>query len=531
MNKEELITRFYSGIPIILLIAAAIIFWGYKMTKPANPPRITVNQSLPSRFWVILTCSVILLCYLLYGYVVSLAWLRIDEISIFAVTGQLGFSERVAEGWGRYIHWVSRAGELLMYAVGLSQNRWEMWITIVPAIALTPLAMWAVVRPSRFSSNPENTLFSLRGIVFYVAVFSLCLIASDTSEWRTQACYAAGCNYAMLHAVFIYIMSYFRTDQVNVRNSFWACIGAFLLGLLAGWSTEAITVIMVPLLLTYTAYMAWKHRHILPLRTYCALAGMVCGAYMLFSSPALTLRSEQTRSSVSAFVNSMSPEQLQSWLNNLTDADVLKLQGSGSIISLSDIPLFDHVYFIPFASERMWECCQYGMIAFIILVVLYAVTKRQGIAKTLILSLGFVALGWLCSYSYLASCIPTKMSYTPACYMIVIACAFLIWRLKYIVDASGVAVAVSGLTTILIMPSAVEAYHYKKFDKERFKYIERQAAAGVQHIVLKNVVPKKPKDEMRLLRVNDITNDPKYYRNSSLKSLYRVKSIRQEPVK
>lgn len=473
----------------------------------------------------------ILLCYLLYGYVVSLAWLRHDELRVFCVTSNQGFCEGISNAWQRYLHWVSRVGELFMYSVGLSQNRWEMWITVVPAITLTPLAMWAVIRPSRLSPTPGNTIFSLRGIVFYLAVFCLCLIGADTSDWRTQTCYAGGCNYSVFHVIFIYVLSYFRTDQENVRNSFWVCLSTFLLGLLAGWSTEAITVIMVPLLLAYTAFMAWKHRNILPLRTYSALAGMVCGAYMLFASPALHLRSENTSASVRSFVNSMSPEQLQNWLQNLTHSDVLKLKGSAAIISLSDLPLFDHVYFVPFASERMWECCQYGMIAFIILVVLYAVTKRQGIAKTLILSLGFVALGWLCSYSYLASCIPTKMSYTPACYMIVIACAFLIWRLKYIVDASGVAVAILGLTSVLILPSAVEAYHYKKYRKVRFKLIEQQVAAGAQDIVIKNVVPKKPKDKMNLIRVNDITNHPKDYRNRALKDFYRVKSIRQEPVK
>lgn len=473
----------------------------------------------------------ILLCYLLYGYVVSLAWLRLDELPVFCVTSNQGFCEGISYAWQRYLLWVSRVGELFMYSVGLSQNRWEMWITVVPAIALTPLAMWTVIRPSRLSPTPGNTIFSLRGIVFYLAVFCLCLIGADSIDWRTQTCYAGGCNYSVFHAIFIYVLSFFRTDQVNVRNSIWVCLSTFLLGLLAGWSTEAITVIMVPLLLAYTAFMAWKHRNILPLRTYSALAGMVCGAYMLFAAPALHLRSENTSASVRSFVNSMSPEQLQNWLENLTSTEVLKLRGSAWIISLSDIPLLDHIYFVPFASELMWECCQYGMITFIVLAALYAVTKRQEISKPLMTSLAFVALGWLCSYSYLASCIPTKMSYTPACYMVVMACAFLMWRIRYTVDAAVVSGAILGLTSVLILPSAVEAYHYKKYRKVRFKLIEQQVAAGAQDIVIKNVVPKKPKDKMNLIRVNDITNNPKDYRNRALKDFYRVKSIRQKPVK
>lgn len=531
MPKEELISRFYSGIPIVLLVAAAIIFWGYKMTQPDTPSLITVNQSLPCRFWVILTCSVILICYLLYGYLVSLAWLRLDELGVYGNVGVLSLSERFRFAWDNYLNFVSRFGQLIRNTVGISQNRWEMWITVVPAVVLTPLAMWAVIRPSRLTPHQASTIFSLRGVMFYLAIFSLCLIGSYTKNWFCQSEYAAGCNYLTIHVIFLYILSYFRTDQVNKRNSIWVCLGAFILGLLAGWSTEAITVVMLPLLLAYTAFMAWKHRHILPLRTYSALAGMVCGAYMLFASPALYLRSDKTSSTVSSFVNSMTPDQLQNWLENLTSTEVLKLRGFAYIISLADIPLLDHIYFIPFASERMWECAQNSMIAFIILALLYAATQRQGILKPLLMALGFVGVGWLCSYSYLASCIPQEISYTPSCYMVIVGCAFLLWRLKFKVDTVVVAAIITICAFITILPSAIEAQQYKKYEKARFAYIEQQAAAGVQDIVIKNAVPKKPADKMGLLRVNDITGNPKDYRNAGVAKYHHVKSIRQAPVK
>ena len=78
---------------------------------------------------------------------------------------------------------------------------------------------------------------------------------------------------------------------------------------------------------------------------------------------------------------------------------------------------------------------------------------------------------------------------------------------------------------LLLLPPAIEAHHYKKYEHEKFAEIERQKAAGAKHVVLYRTWPSPPKDALGMICSMELGPDPEQYPNSSARNYYGVDGI------
>lgn len=118
-----------------------------------------------------------------------------------------------------------------------------------------------------------------------------------------------------------------------------------------------MTVTMLPLLTIWVFYNLLSKKSLLPTCSYWGYVGFLWGAMALFGSPALASRAIKESATNAVQIGEMTSEQLDVFLQHLGWGSVNSLAGCGGVVTLSEIPLLKHYYFLPFLGVRFWECC------------------------------------------------------------------------------------------------------------------------------------------------------------------------------
>lgn len=458
--------------------------------------------------------------YVLMSMLLYSSWVKGDDWAFINMSEDVSLYSRYRTALHRYLTWVSRGGEFYGTLIGLSFNRWQNWFFVPLVSVFAPFAFFAMVK------RPGDTIYSRTGVLFYISIFFLCLLGVNLPVWRNYWCYAAAVNYLFPTVLTVWFLSYYRTDRGAIYSKKTQCLALFVLGLLSGWGTECMTVTVLPLLSVWVFYNLLRKNR-LPLSSYWGYVGFLAGAFLLFASPALSMRNKQVTESLQGFVSSMNSDHLEHFLHNLNAETIELLRGVSGIISLKDIPIFSHIYFIPYASQLFMSCCWVAMLVFTILIVIRFVSKKES-KKDLLVAMSFLLISWLCSFSYLAQCIPNTMSYLPPSFILIAGCGYLFIRTKFALFNAFLTAALLIFAGITFVPPGIEAWNYKKYEKMRHEQILSLKAQGVDHIVLERPYPTEPKDEISLIKRADLKDNPDKYPNQDVAHYYKVSTIRQK---
>lgn len=436
------------------------------------------------------------------------------------------FDLRIERWRGIYLSWVSRFGDFIVFW-GQSPSRWESRLIIPLAAVLAPLAFWKLVKIK------GETIFSLKGLLFYCFVLCACLVGVYTKSWRNYWCWAAAANYLLPSIAIVYYLSFYRMDNWSIgekdpqlQNPLRLSVGLFFLGLVSGWGMECASVVLLPTMVALAVYTMRKHRK-WSVSLWCGFSGFLLGATLLLASPALAGRAAVARRERPLKVEQLSPSEIHDFLSNLNVEDLNKLRGAGSVVYLGDFSFWEKLHFLPYLIETYWSCCVVGVVCFALLSATILVVRKRCL-KVCAVALCIVGISVLMACAYLQSCIPHHMSFLPPCFMVVAACAYLFVRLNNKIAQGIFAALISAYTLYLLVPAGTEAWRYKKYELQRYNEICRQKSEGKTDIVLNYPYPKEPKHSMGLVG-GHVASNPKGWPNTHMKDVFQVRSIVQKP--
>lgn len=499
---------------LLVSVPLLLVAWRRASVFSQGPQSVTTTNESRRPLIISFVISFTFLAALL-----SCSWIQNDEW-VFAASGQNSILDRLKTAkWSLFCQG-SRIGELSIYLTGLSVYRWQAVLFTPLSASLAPIFLYSLIK------KRDKSIYSKDGMFFYWSFFFLLLLGVYLTHWRNYWCYAAAANYLYPTVLTLYWLRWFRTDFPH-RESRWSrCIFLFILGIICGWGTECMTATLLPLLTIWILYTL-KNRK-LPFCSYFGYVGFLWGAMLLFGFSAHETRAAAEVASCSLNVTRMSSEELQTFLETLTWDSILSLKGFSGIITLREIPLWLHYYFLPFISERFWECCMFGVIAWSLLAIFLVLGKGASRRWHLLLSAGILGIAYLCAVSYVAQCIPNRMSFLPACFIVVVACAYMYCRLS----SSRFQKLFSCLCVltgcIVFIPAGVQAAMYKHKDFERINSILEQKEQGIQDIVLKPIEVQLWWPSLGLVAPNDLKEAADAWPNPAAARYFKVKSIRQE---
>ena len=500
----------------LILVSVPLLFIAGRRTPVFSRTR-QIRTSETGSYWpLIISCMV---GFAFLATLLSCSWIQNDEWEAAGI-GQHSFLSRFKIAWGIYFHRVPRLGVFLGSMLGLSINRWQAWIYTPLFAAAAPLFLFLLVR------KPGERLRSGRGVCFYWSFFFLLLLGVYLQRWRNYWGYTAATNYLYPTVLTLYWLSWFRPDCHDGKSGWFRCVFLFALGIACGFGTECMTATLLPLLSVWILYALKKKK--LPLCSYFGYVGFLWGAMLLFGSPAHSNRAAGEVASCAFDVGGMNAEQLSTFLHTLTWDSVNGLMGATGVITLRDIPIWLHYHFLPFISERFWECCLAGTIAWILLALCTVFRGGASRWKHLVVSVCILAGGYLCAVSYLVQCIPTRMSFLPPCFIVVVSCAYLYCRIP-----SGWAQKIfTGIVVlagcIVFIPAGIQAASYKHLDLARIREIETQKAQGKEDIVLKPIEIHLWWPSLGLIAPNDLKPSSDVWPNPAAAGYFGVSTIRQE---
>ena len=470
---------------------------------------------------LLLSCLVVYGCF---SYFLSLAWFKGDDY-LYATHDVFSLSH-VYGAIHTYLNRVSRVGEIAAFFLGVMSSRWQHWVFTPFFLVALPFAVVRLVC-GRFSWGGARAL-----LVFWFVVFLALQSVYTIGYYRSYWCFTASTNYFWSTVVTFAFLSFMfpwkwgDVQQCALRKWLWVGL-VFCLGLYSGWGTEAMTVTLLPLLTCWMVYLWWKVKRV-PLRCWAGYAGWCMGAFFLFASPALSRRAVDGGTSRALDVSCMSSGEISEFVRHLTPAKVKMLVDGCGCVNLNGIPLLEHLYFFPYLAERYWSCCEYPTWVLLALAVVTLVLRPEHWKRNLAVAAGLYAVSWGCAASYLGGAIPGVTSFLPPSFIVVVACVLLFVQLRgrfsmpVLTVVTGV-VIYTGL--LLLLPPAIEAHHYKKYEYEKFAEIERQKAAGAKHVVLYRTWPSPPKDALGMICSMELGPDPEQYPNSSARNYYGVDGI------
>lgn len=503
--------------PVLLLVSALVLIVAHLRTRQRVYAPITVGLQKKhlALFWICLACYLFLLVVLSSASVQGDDWIFLDF-------GKRSIRDRFFISLHRYLGWVSRIGEIACVWGGLTLSRWHCW-AITPLFAVAaPMAFFALVKVK------GESIFSFKGKMFFLFAFMLCLLGVDLQLWRNYWCYAAAYNYLFPTVICIYFLSFFRTDGDVRRGNAWKALGLFALGFVSGWGTECMTALLLPLLGIWVAYNLFSGKNCLPFASYCGFVGFLWGAAALYGSPALYCREVSESQSCAMDVASMSGEQIHNFVTTLTWDKIELLRGGSDIISLSGIPLWLHIHFIPYILEIFLQCCAIGAVVWLVLFIANAAGNRAMRRRELLTALLMLLAAFACAISYIAKCIPSTMSFLPACFILIAGCAYLYLRAPMKAQkALTVVMMLAGIT--LLLPAAVQAWQYRVQQLDRNDYIASQIQKGEKEIAVETIDVDKWWPTLGLFDSNDIKTNPKAYPNNYAAIFYGIDSIYRIP--
>ena len=467
-------------------------------------------------FGVVVYCS--------FAYLLSLAWFKGDDY-LFA-THDVFSIHHVYGAIHAYLNRVSRIGEIMAYFLGVMNCRWQHWVFTPLFLVALPFVLIRLV-------SVRSEWYSARTLLaFWFIVFLALQSVFTDGYWRNFWCFAASTNYFWSTVIiFAFIPVFFPWKWDTVPQGGWRkwlnASLAFSLGVYSGWGSEAMTVTLLPLLTFWVVYLAVKIKEI-PFRCWAGYLGFCLGAFFLFASPALRRRAAGGSETRALDVLSMTSEEISAFVQNLSPEKVNLLVDGTGCVNLHGIPILEHVYFLPYLVKEYWPCCDYPtwmLLAFVLLTLLF---RPKNWKRSLFIAGGMYLVSWVCAVSYLGGVIPSTMSFLPPSFIVMAACVFLLvnMRCRFGLPITAVATAVVMATGLhLLLPSAIEAHHYKKYEQEKFAEIARQKEAGIKQIVLYRTWPKPPEDALGLICSMELGASPDRYPNSSARHYYGVEGI------
>ena len=152
----------------------------------------------------------------------------------------------------------------------------------------------------------------------------------------------------------------------------------------------------------------------------------------------------------------------------------------------------------------------------------------------MLLAAAIYAFSWLSACSYLGGCVPSHMSFLPQSFMVVVACALMFLKLRgkfAPVLLGGMTLIIVGMGLSRMVPAGLEAWQYKKYERERFAAIAEQKAAGCEILELPNPSWEvSPVDSLGLIRAMDFGSKISDYPNGPACYYFKVKGIKRAGV-
>lgn len=435
----------------------------------------------------------------------SASWTQGDDWRNIFCRGS-ALSSRIPNALDYYFNFVSRVGDLFIWLFGQSFARTETNALTALLTVTAPFAFFRLCHPV------GTSIFSARGIAFYIFTFFLCLVGVCLEPWRNYRCWACVINYLLPTLATVCFLSCYRLDRLSGKDSKMRCLGLFALGLLCGWGTECCSALLIPALAGYALYCkrrktAWSASRLF------GMVGTWLGATFLFASPALANRGNAAREFMPVKVAAFSPEQMEEFLSHLNWDTVNLLKGVGGVIFLGDFTVLGKLHFLPFLLERYWQCCHIGVACLAVLAAasLLCKGKERGSAtwRTVAIAVGGGGISTLMACSYLASCIPFPTSFLPPCFVIVGTCCTCFLRVgKGVLLPSLLALGLAVYALSLFVPAGREAWNYKKYEQAQYAEAKRQADAGCTDITLPYPYEYEPENNMGLINAHTISNKP-----------------------
>ena len=511
---------------ILFLLTAILSYLFIFAYKKGSSLRITQNsairESSHSRWFFIVAIESILF-YILFAGILSTAWLKGDDYIFFeCANGSL--LDRLLIISGRYTHCNGRLGDIIATLLAISENRWQHILLTPLFIIATPFAAFRLLTPQR------ESIFSAKGagfILFFVFLFT---INVSLTPWRNFWCYAAAVNYIWPMPVICMFLSFYREDRLTLKAGQISIPLLFLLGMYSAWSLECITLFLLPGIILWALYKTKQKKHI-PVQCFSGLLGVIWGAFFLLATPALQRRAEAELAQRAFKADQYDWQQMIDFVLNKTPENLAQLQGSTVAYLFDGIPLPLHVFYVPELMKSFLPCCTAGLITFGIFALGTAI-QRKATWKQQILkgSLG-VIFALVCASSYLASCIPTNMSFLPPAFIILLSCSYLFLHSsgkEYSILKIVLTIGIIITSCIKLAPSVIEAAKYKKYEHHRLAEIHRQIDAGKKDIVLPPQFHVMPQDKLGLIMSMDIHDRPEQYPNFIAAKCYKVDSITQQ---
>ncbi len=486
-----------------------------------------VQESCGKRKWWVCLVALLVSCLVTYGlfsYMLSLAWFKGDDY-LFATHDVFSLSHLYG-AIHAYLNRVSRVGEIIANLLGIMDNRWQHWVLTPIFLVVLPFALVRLV-------CKQFNWGTIRGLMIFLFVVFLALQSVRTDGyWRSFWCFAAAVNYFWpMVVIFAFLPVFFPWKWGEAGLSGWrkwfSMMLPFILGVYSGWGSEAMTVTLLPLIICWLVYLKLKGKRV-SMRCWSGFFGFCLGAFFLFASPALGRRAVGSAQARALDVLAMSPEDISAYVENLTPEKIHMLVDGSGVVNLQGIPLWEHIYFLPYLAEEYWGCCNYPTFILLVLAGLTLLLRPEHWKRNLVLAASMYLVSWGCACSYLMGAVPGAISFLPPSFIIVAACVLLIVNLKGhfgLPCTCMVVLVVVGTGMYLLLPPAIEAHHYKKYEHEKFAEIERQKAAGVKHVVLHRTWPAPPKDALGMICSMELGPDPEAYPNSCARHYYGVEGI------
>lgn len=455
------------------------------------------------------------------------SWLRGDEWMF--TPGMRSYAWRAMMGISSYIFRNSRLGETVGFFVGVSECKWQVFLLNPLFTIAIPFALL------RLFGRRGESMASPMGLCFFWFTFLLALMSACLSPWRNYTCFAASVNYLWPSVVSLFFLSLFNPGQWRPEGVFerplWKKAGVLLLGLYCGCSVESLSVILLPVL---TAWMFWRllKKRCIPVLCKHAYLGFLWGTYFLFASPSLYLRGHRALPDLAIDVSSFNAEQMAHFVQNLTWEQLEGLTGGGGIVILKGIPLLYHGYFLPFLADKFLQCSSVGCITFALLLAFLAFRKGAERKRSALGGLILFTLGWACAVSYTVQCIPMHMSFLPAAFFILAACAYIFRAMAC--NRAWLACAVSllgvaGLALSTFVPAGIDAWPLKHVEQERFAEIHRQMEQGNNVVEYELKIDHVPNDPLCLtdFHLFPLTENPKEWSNNMATLNYPFEALVQ----
>lgn len=482
----------------------------------------TIQQGRLSRWHFIIAIESILF-YAIFVCCLSTAWLKGDDYIFFECANGSLF-DRLLIISGRYTHCNGRLGDIIATLLAISENRWQHILLTPIFIIATPFAVHRLLAPR------NESIFSAKGAGFILFFIFLFTINVSLTPWRNFWCYAAAVNYIWPMPVICLFLSFFREDRLTSTSGKMAIPLLFLLGLYSAWSLECVTLFLLPGIIIWALLKVKQKRHI-PVQCFSGLLGVIWGAFFLLATPALQRRAAKELAQRAFKADQYDWQQMVDFVLNKTPENLALLRGSTVAYLFDGIPLPLHVFYVPELMQAFLPCCAAGLVAFGILVLGTAMQRNKAWKQLLLKSSIGVIFAMVCACSYLASCIPTNMSFLPPAFVILLSCSYLFLHssgkgygiLKMVLTA-GIIIT----SCIKIAPSVIEAAEYKKYEKQRLAEIHRQIDAGRKDIVLPPQFDVIPQDKLGLIMSMDIHDKPEQYPNFIAAKCYKVDNITQQ---